>query len=84
MCLDIKLCIRNDTQVPRYQTKNLHEYSTDRNKQSQEPVSLTIFCPQFKFDGYFALLLFRYWPSDRNKFLHMPRQHSCRAMYKIL
>ena len=48
------------------------------------PVSLTICCPQFKFDGNFALLYFCCWPSDRNKFLHMPRQHSCRAMYKIL
>ena len=50
----------------------------------QRPVSLTIFCPEFKFDGKFALLQFCYWPSDRNKFLHMPRQHSCRAMYTIL
>ena len=49
-----------------------------------KPVSLTIFCLQFKFDGNFALLSFRCWPLDRNKFLHMPRQHSCRAMYKIL
>ena len=31
-------------------------------------VSLTIFYPLFKFDGNFALLLFRYCPSDRNKF----------------
>ena len=59
-------------------------HSLPVSKPDRGPVSLTIFCPQFKFDGYFALLLFRYWPSDRNKFLHMPRQHSCRAMYKIL
>ena len=37
----------------------------------QRPVSLRIFCPQFKFDGNFALLLFRCQPSDRNKFWHM-------------
>ena len=49
----------------------------------QGPVSLTDFWPKFKFDGKFALLKFCYWPSDRSKFLHMPRQHSCRAMYKI-
>ena len=47
------------------------------------PVSL-IFSPQFEFDGNFALLLFRCWPSNRNIFLNMVRQHSCRAMHKIL
>ena len=35
----------------------------------QGPDSLTIFCPQLKFDGNFALLLFHCWPSN-----HMPRQ----------
>ena len=37
-------------------------------EQAQGPVSQTIFCPQFKFDRNFALLKFRCWPSDRNKF----------------
>ena len=32
------------------------------------PVSLTNFCPQFKFNGTFALLQFRCWPSDLNQF----------------
>ena len=42
------------------------------------PVSLTVFCPQFKFDGKFALPYLCCWPSDRNKVLHMPRQQlSC-------
>ena len=36
--------------------------------------------PQSKFGGKFALLQFRCWSSDRNKYLHMPRQHSRRAM----
>ena len=41
------------------------------------------FCSHFKFDGNFALLWFHCWSSDRNKYLHIPRQHSCRVMYKL-
>ena len=44
----------------------------------------TNFSPQFEFDENFALLYFQCCPSDRNKFLNMPRQHRYRAMYKIL
>ena len=34
------------------------------------PVSLTVFCSQFNFDGNFTLLLFSHWSSDRNNFAH--------------
>ena len=36
------------------------------------------FYSKFKFDGNFALLYLNDWPADRNKCLHMPREHmSC-------
>ena len=47
-------------------------------------VSIRIFHAQFKYNGKFSLLYFHFWSSDCNKILHMPRQHSCRVMCKVL
>ena len=47
------------------------------------PFHWHFFCPQFKFHGKFAFLWFRCWSSGRTNVLHMPQQHSYRAMYKL-
>ena len=48
------------------------------------PISLTNFPSRFKFDDNFIYLQFDCWWLYRHKILHMSRQHSCRAMYKML